>query len=104
MKITYISSPTLVRATNASEFRALVQELTGKNSRVGEEDDGIDNHYCEDNRTPEDGDLFLNCGGGDVTTVTAAEMEAGGFCEWSDVVPDAFGSGGIRYSSDCLFV
>ncbi|CAI0433983.1 unnamed protein product [Linum tenue] len=38
LKITYISSPTLVKATNASEFRALVQELTGKDSRVGEDD------------------------------------------------------------------
>ncbi|CAK7341031.1 unnamed protein product [Dovyalis caffra] len=34
IKITYISSPTLVKATNASEFRAIVQELTGKDSKV----------------------------------------------------------------------
>ncbi|XP_002521951.2 uncharacterized protein LOC8268194 [Ricinus communis] len=34
VKITYISNPTLVRATNASEFRAIVQELTGKDSKV----------------------------------------------------------------------
>uniref|UniRef100_A0A7N2R181 VQ domain-containing protein n=1 Tax=Quercus lobata TaxID=97700 RepID=A0A7N2R181_QUELO len=32
IKITYISSPTMVRACHASEFRKIVQELTGKNS------------------------------------------------------------------------
>ncbi|PKI32135.1 hypothetical protein CRG98_047453 [Punica granatum] len=35
LKITYISSPVMVRATTASEFRAIVQELTGKDSDVG---------------------------------------------------------------------
>ncbi|KAG6750665.1 hypothetical protein POTOM_045173 [Populus tomentosa] len=34
VKITYISSPTMIKATNASEFRAIVQELTGKDSKV----------------------------------------------------------------------
>ncbi|KAG2696671.1 hypothetical protein I3843_07G068400 [Carya illinoinensis] len=34
MKIKYISSPLLVKANNATEFRAIVQELTGKNSRI----------------------------------------------------------------------
>lgn len=32
MKIKYISSPMLVKARNASEFRAIVQELTGQHS------------------------------------------------------------------------
>ncbi|KAM3705249.1 hypothetical protein ACJW30_03G069500 [Castanea mollissima] len=32
IKITYISSPTMVRACHASEFRKIVQELTGNNS------------------------------------------------------------------------
>lgn len=32
MKITYISSPVMVSATTTSEFRAIVQELTGKDS------------------------------------------------------------------------
>ncbi|XP_041017917.1 LOW QUALITY PROTEIN: photosystem I P700 chlorophyll a apoprotein A2-like [Juglans microcarpa x Juglans regia] len=32
VKIKYISSPLLVKASNATEFRAIVQELTGKNS------------------------------------------------------------------------
>lgn len=44
LKITYISSPVLVRATTASEFRNIVQELTGKDSDVGvlspHDDDG----------------------------------------------------------------
>ncbi|KAK9175268.1 hypothetical protein WN944_027274 [Citrus x changshan-huyou] len=34
LKVTYISSPMKVKASNASEFRAIVQELTGKNSEV----------------------------------------------------------------------
>jgi hypothetical protein len=34
IKIKYISSPTMVKATNATEFRAIVQELTGKDSKV----------------------------------------------------------------------
>lgn len=32
IKIKYISSPVLVQANNAFEFRAIVQEFTGKNS------------------------------------------------------------------------
>lgn len=32
MKIKYISSPIMVKAGNASEFRAIVQQLTGKNA------------------------------------------------------------------------
>ncbi|CAN1156752.1 hypothetical protein LINPERPRIM_LOCUS20399 [Linum perenne] len=39
LKITYISNATLVRATNASKFQALVPKLTGKNFQVGEKDD-----------------------------------------------------------------
>ncbi|KAJ9180064.1 hypothetical protein P3X46_008355 [Hevea brasiliensis] len=34
VKITYICNPTMVRAANASEFRAIVQELTGKDSKI----------------------------------------------------------------------
>ncbi|KAK3200710.1 hypothetical protein Dsin_024125 [Dipteronia sinensis] len=34
IKVTYISSPMMVKASNASEFRAIVQQLTGKNSHV----------------------------------------------------------------------
>ncbi|XVF42253.1 hypothetical protein PTKIN_Ptkin01aG0346000 [Pterospermum kingtungense] len=36
IKIKYISSPTMVVASNAAEFRAIVQELTGQNSDIGE--------------------------------------------------------------------
>ncbi|CAJ2631462.1 unnamed protein product [Trifolium pratense] len=32
IKVTYISNPILSRACHASEFRSLVQQLTGKNS------------------------------------------------------------------------
>lgn len=32
MKVKYISSPVLVNAKNAAEFKAIVQELTGKDS------------------------------------------------------------------------
>ncbi|KAL3728021.1 hypothetical protein ACJRO7_032724 [Eucalyptus globulus] len=35
LKIRYISSPVMVKASNASEFRAIVQELTGKDSNAG---------------------------------------------------------------------
>ncbi|KAL6989137.1 hypothetical protein U1Q18_014889 [Sarracenia purpurea var. burkii] len=35
IKIRYISSPVMVWASNASEFRAIVQELTGRNSDLG---------------------------------------------------------------------
>ncbi|KAJ6349272.1 hypothetical protein OIU77_006790 [Salix suchowensis] len=34
VKIKYISSPTMVKATSATEFMAIVQELTGKDSKV----------------------------------------------------------------------
>ena len=37
IKIKYISSPMMVRANNASEFRAIVQELTGQNSNVSDD-------------------------------------------------------------------
>ncbi|KAJ4719700.1 sigma factor binding protein 1, chloroplastic-like [Melia azedarach] len=36
IKVTYISTPMKVKASSASEFRAIVQELTGKNSDVGD--------------------------------------------------------------------
>ncbi|KAL5835332.1 hypothetical protein ACOSQ4_014829 [Xanthoceras sorbifolium] len=39
IKVTYISSPMMVKASNASEFRAIVQELTGKNSDVSDDHD-----------------------------------------------------------------
>ncbi|KAG2696670.1 hypothetical protein I3843_07G068300 [Carya illinoinensis] len=32
VKVKYISSPVLVKASNPTEFRAIVQELTGNNS------------------------------------------------------------------------
>lgn len=46
IKIKYISSPMMVRASNASEFRAIVQELTGQNSNVSElsDDQGLEYH------------------------------------------------------------
>ena len=38
IKIKYISSPMMVHAKNASEFRAIVQQLTGKNSDLYEDE------------------------------------------------------------------
>lgn len=35
MKVKYISSPIMVNAKNADEFRSIVQELTGKNPERG---------------------------------------------------------------------
>ncbi|KAL6146802.1 hypothetical protein ACLB2K_057479 [Fragaria x ananassa] len=45
IRIKYISSPMMVQANNASEFRAIVQELTGQNSDATIPDHGTD--YCE---------------------------------------------------------
>ncbi|KAK0599772.1 hypothetical protein LWI29_008465 [Acer saccharum] len=39
IKVTYISSPMMVKANNASEFRTIVQQLTGKNSHIPPADD-----------------------------------------------------------------
>ncbi|XP_057475901.1 sigma factor binding protein 1, chloroplastic-like [Actinidia eriantha] len=39
IKVTYISSPVMVQANNASEFRAIVEELTGQNSDVSRFED-----------------------------------------------------------------
>ncbi|XVF31055.1 hypothetical protein REPUB_Repub16aG0112400 [Reevesia pubescens] len=35
IKVKYISSPMMVKASNAAEFRAIVQELTGQYSDIG---------------------------------------------------------------------
>ncbi|OMO71983.1 VQ motif-containing protein [Corchorus capsularis] len=37
IKVTYIDSPTMVKVSNADEFRAIVQELTGRNSDTREQ-------------------------------------------------------------------
>ncbi|OMO96237.1 VQ motif-containing protein [Corchorus olitorius] len=37
IKVTYIASPTMVKVSNADEFRAIVQELTGRNSDTREQ-------------------------------------------------------------------
>lgn len=44
IRIKYISSPMMVQANNASEFRAIVQELTGQNSNTTIADHDT-NHY-----------------------------------------------------------
>ncbi|CAN1176700.1 hypothetical protein LINPERHAP2_LOCUS32680 [Linum perenne] len=132
MKITYISSPTLVKATNASEFRALVQELTGKDSRVGEEESydyyspvisagsvedhnqmsctsGVDELDCNDYFVaPEDGYLSNNGGGG--VTVTAAEEETASYSAVEmeeggfSLWRDVPDAFGNQYSLNCVFV
>ncbi|RDX68145.1 hypothetical protein CR513_52893, partial [Mucuna pruriens] len=45
VKITYISSPVLVRACDASEFRSVVQNLTGKDSDNKVQDGKGSCHY-----------------------------------------------------------
>ncbi|KAJ6296947.1 hypothetical protein OIU78_022632 [Salix suchowensis] len=42
VKIKYISSPTMVKATSATEFMAIVQELTGKDSKDEDPFDAIE--------------------------------------------------------------
>jgi len=50
IKFTYISSPVKVK-TNASNFRALVQELTGQDSNVAETTTmPLEEKYCDDER------------------------------------------------------
>jgi len=64
VKITYITSPVLVRACDASEFRSVVQQLTGKESnkvgdgstmmhgeRVMQSEDGRKFHHYNNNRS-----------------------------------------------------
>lgn len=48
MKIKYISSPIMVNTRNAFEFRAIVQQLTGKNSTTT----GVDGTYTMLKRVP----------------------------------------------------
>ncbi|KAJ1385113.1 hypothetical protein SESBI_41898 [Sesbania bispinosa] len=57
VKITYISSPLLVRACDASEFRSVVQQLTGKDS----------NRLVHQNQDPPTNWIMQSSGVGDLT-------------------------------------
>ncbi|GAV66768.1 VQ domain-containing protein [Cephalotus follicularis] len=52
IKVTHISSPMLVKASNPSEFRAIVQELTGQYSNINDFGDlyATSNTYEEANQ------------------------------------------------------
>ncbi|KAJ9185813.1 hypothetical protein P3X46_005404 [Hevea brasiliensis] len=91
MKITYISNPTTVRAANASEFRAIVQELTGKDSRISDTWDPctastntlqVSNNSETTSRLTMDGeskdDIFLN-----YACSSSLELEDG--FSWKDI-------------------
>ncbi|KAK9169714.1 hypothetical protein Syun_001854 [Stephania yunnanensis] len=45
MKVVYISNPMKVKASSASEFRALVQELTGKDSYWADHDEPAHDYH-----------------------------------------------------------
>uniref|UniRef100_A0A6N2LZ62 VQ domain-containing protein n=1 Tax=Salix viminalis TaxID=40686 RepID=A0A6N2LZ62_SALVM len=96
IKITYISSPTMVKATNASEFRAIVQELTGKDSKVEDPFDAypvIGNDEEEEaSQVPRYGTPQFNvaAGGNDVfpSNTSFLQTEDGFF--WGDVSDMSF--------------
>nr|KYP42749.1 hypothetical protein KK1_035853 [Cajanus cajan] len=68
VKITYISSPLLVRACDASEFRSVVQQLTGKDS----------NKVVQ---TPHKGNSILMHQSGDLS----ASEDGNGSCHYNDM-------------------
>ncbi|OWM78463.1 uncharacterized protein LOC116211606 [Punica granatum] len=59
IKVVYISSPMKVK-TSASEFRAIVQELTGRDSDVARFMDGSSNEDDGQNRTEDHSSSHLN--------------------------------------------
>ncbi|KAJ6359987.1 hypothetical protein OIU77_004068 [Salix suchowensis] len=104
IKITYISSPTMVKATNASEFRAIVQELTGKDSKVEDPFDAypvIGNEEEEASQVPRYRTPPFNvaAGGNDVfpSNTSFLQTEDGFF--WGDVSEMSF-----EFQSPCVFV
>lgn len=105
VKITYISSPTMFTATNASEFRAIVQEFTGKDSKVldnwdpctatSNEESTLNNSETTSRLTMESESadhIFLN-----YASSSSPEMEDSFF--WNGVSESLFG-----FQSPCLFV
>ncbi|KAK6915382.1 VQ protein [Dillenia turbinata] len=96
MKVTYISSPMMVRACNPSEFRALVQELTGKDSYICcQEEIGATTTTAEEGK---DFDCF------DVSKY--AEAESVGACEeFLNVLPtlDVSNNGGSFWIDNSEF-
>ncbi|KAM7250626.1 hypothetical protein ACFE04_022509 [Oxalis oulophora] len=62
IKVTYISNPKMIKA-NASEFRAIVQQFTGRNTHVGDfSGDDIQGVriYLKENRIPRDEDFRVS--------------------------------------------
>lgn len=72
VKITYISSPLLVRTCDASDFRSVVQQLTGKNS-----DDLISESPHKAPHPPTWSNQFMQVQGGDARATTATAKEDG---------------------------
>ncbi|KAJ4845532.1 hypothetical protein Tsubulata_015618 [Turnera subulata] len=108
LKITYISSPRMVKVCNAMEFRAIVQELTGKNSKIMdpcaddtyltsniEESTGTDHQACNHEAPPLEMNIesvdgaFL-----DNACSSSPEMDDGSF--WRDFTESLVG---VRQSS-----
>ncbi|KAF9670126.1 hypothetical protein SADUNF_Sadunf13G0036100 [Salix dunnii] len=102
IKITYISSPTMFKATNASEFRAIVQELTGKDSKVEDPFDAypVISNEVEACQVPRYGTPQFNVAGvNDVfpSNTSFLQTEDGFF--WGDVSDMSF-----ELQSPCVFV
>ena len=93
----------MIKATNASEFRAIVQELTGKDSRVEDHFDAypVIRNEREASQVPRYGTPQFNvaAGGNDVfpSNTSFLKTEDGFF--WGDVSEMSF-----EFQSPCLFV
>ncbi|KAK7258675.1 hypothetical protein RIF29_24257 [Crotalaria pallida] len=76
VKITYISSPLLVKACDASDFRSVVQQLTGKDSS-----NDLSRESCHNNKDPnifridEGPPRWVMQGGEDLCATTMATEE-----------------------------
>ncbi|XP_054816335.1 uncharacterized protein LOC129316099 isoform X1 [Prosopis cineraria] len=104
IKVTYISSPMKVK-TSASNFRALVQELTGQDSNVAEKFDLQESadHDHDDDHAAMAGPS--SNGGGDVQREADEDglyvpMREGS--SWLDLLSDRDYCGGFQYSRSLL--
>jgi hypothetical protein len=98
IKIKYISSPTMVKATNATEFRAIVQELTGKDSKVEDPSDANEeaSHQVPRHGTPR---FDVESVDGAFNNNTPPFLQAEDGFVWGDVSERAFE---LQYP--CVFV
>lgn len=100
VKVTYISSPMKVK-TSASNFRALVQELTGQDSNVADKflhHESADDHDDENDAAMAGASISNN--GDDERDDYQHEVEESGgpsSSSWLDLLPEDYSSG-FQYS------